>query len=47
MKKLALVGVSLLGGSAAFWLLGQKTVKRAAEGASEGTILYYRDPMHP
>jgi Cu(I)/Ag(I) efflux system membrane fusion protein len=47
VKKLALVGVSLMGVSAAFWLLGHKTVKRSAEAPSVRTVLYYRDPMHP
>jgi multidrug efflux pump subunit AcrA (membrane-fusion protein) len=47
VKKLALVGVSLMGVSAALWLLGHKPVERPAGRPSERTVLYYRDPMHP
>ncbi len=50
MKKLALVGLAVVGVSAAYWFLAHKGREREIGGTAGTTprsVLYYRDPMHP
>lgn len=50
MKKLALVGVIVVGVSAALWFLAHPPRERdrgGTAGVPARTVLYYRDPMHP
>jgi multidrug efflux pump subunit AcrA (membrane-fusion protein) len=50
VKKLALVGLTVVGVSAAFWFLAHEARGpdgRGAAAVSARPVLYYRDPMHP
>ena len=50
MKKLALVGLLVVGVSSAYWFFAHKGHERdigGTAGVSARTVLYYRDPMHP
>jgi len=50
VKKRALIGLTVVGVSAAYWFLAHKGQKRDIGGTADAparTVLYYRDPMHP